>query len=145
MMDIQAEIKQIGKKHSTIAPQTIRLNTQEQELSLRDLILLVVEQQVGQFNGKTRNEDEDGTAKTPAADYLSLLSTAGKVGFGGVYNHTQADLKQAQDNALQAFEDGLYAVFCNDEPLESLSDSVSLVPTPRFTFVRLTFLTGTFW
>lgn len=145
MMDIQVEIKQIGKKHPTIKPQTIQLNTQQQELSLRNLILFIVEQQVEQFNSKTRNEDEDGTAKAPVSDYLSLLSTTGKVGFGGVYNHTQADLKQAQENALQAFEDGLYAVFCNDEPLEDLGNSVSLVPTPRFTFVRLTFLTGTFW
>ncbi|WP_164464437.1 hypothetical protein [Chryseobacterium sp. G0162] len=54
-------------------------------------------------------------------------------------------MQKAQDNAIQAFEDGMFAVFYNDEQLENLDQSIDLSLRHLFTFIRLAFLAGSYW
>ena len=70
---------------------------------------------------------------------------AGKVSFGELYEEKRADLKQAQDNAIQCFEDGIYRIFLDDRPLEDLDEDISGQTDGMFTFVRLTMLSGRMW
>lgn len=145
MRTISVQIKQIGKKYPSVAPKNISLHTDKDEVSLAEFISLVVENQVEQFNAQKRNFDEDGIPQTLQTEYLDILTQVGKAGFGGVYNPSTADMQQAKENAIQCFEDGMYAVFCEEKQLEDLAEIVSLQDVPSFTFIRLTFLAGSIW
>ena len=69
----------------------------------------------------------------------------GKISFGAVYGEKPAELKAAIDNAVQSFEDGIYRIFLDNRPLESLDERLKVTGENVFTFVRLTMLTGRMW
>ncbi|RXM52442.1 MULTISPECIES: hypothetical protein [unclassified Chryseobacterium] len=144
-MDIKVTVKQLGRKHPVLSEQKIEIDYKDSVITLENLLKLVVQQQVEEFNAKSFElEDEDYT-KIPTDNYLNILTDTGKVGFGSIYNLKKADVQKAQDNAIQAFEDGMFAVFYNDEQLESLEQTIDLSLQHTFTFIRLTFLAGSYW
>lgn len=144
-MDIKVTVKQLGRKHPVLSEQKIEIDYKDSVITLENLLKLVVQQQVEEFNAKSFElEDEDYT-KIPTDNYLNILTDTGKVGFGSIYNLKKADLKKAQNNAVRAFEDGMFAVFYNDEQLESLEQTIDLGLQHTFTFIRLTFLAGSYW
>ena len=57
----------------------------------------------------------------------------------------EADFQKAADNAIQCFEDGIYRIFLDERPLESLEEEIRVTDENTFTFVRLTMLTGRLW
>lgn len=120
----------------------------EHELSIIDLellIRLIVKQQVNLYDSKTVDQDDLDATHPPVYDYLSQLMETGKVGFGNLYNANPAKVEVAQEQAIQAFEDGLFAVFYGEEEIEKLSQNMDLSLNKTFTFVRLTFLAGSYW
>lgn len=144
-MEIKVTVKQLGRKHPVLSEQILDIAHHESTISLEHLLKLVVQQQVDAFNAKSFElEDEDYT-KIPQDNYLNILTDTGKVGFGSIYNEKRANLEKAQENAIQAFEDGMFAVFYNDEQLENLSQTIDLSLQHTFTFIRLTFLAGSYW
>ncbi|WP_312394506.1 hypothetical protein [Chryseobacterium sp.] len=144
-MEIKVTVKQLGRKHPVLSKQILNIAHLENTISLEHLLKLVVQQQVDAFNAKSFElEDEDYT-KIPQDNYLNILTDIGKVGFGSIYNEKRANLEKAQENAIQAFEDGMFAVFYNDEQLENLSQTIDLSLQHTFTFIRLTFLAGSYW
>ncbi|AZA91241.1 Uncharacterised protein [Chryseobacterium nakagawai] len=144
-MDIKVTVKQLGRKHPVLSEQKIEIDYEDSVISLENLLKLVVHQQVVEFNAQSFElEDEDYT-KIPTDNYLNILTDTGKVGFGSIYNLKKADVQKAQDNAIQAFEDGMFAVFYNDEQLENLDQSIDLSLRHPFTFIRLAFLAGSYW
>jgi hypothetical protein len=52
------------------------------------------------------------------------------------------DVDTAVETAVQAFEDGLYVVFVDDQEQAELDAELWLKPDSRMKFVRLTFLAG---
>lgn len=56
-----------------------------------------------------------------------------------------SELLKAQENAIQCFEDGIYRIFLDEEPLENLDDKIHITKDSVFTFVRLTMLAGRMW
>ena len=144
-MEIKVTVKQLGKKHPVLSEQKIDIAYDDSNISLENLLKLIVQQQVEAFNAKSFElEDEDYT-KIPTDNYLNILTDTGKVGFGSIYNLKKADVQKAQENAIQAFEDGMFAVFYNDEQLEDLTQTINLDLQHTFTFIRLTFLAGSYW
>lgn len=144
-MDIKVTVKQLGRKHPVLSEQKIEIDSNDSIISLEDLLKLVVQQQVEEFNARSFElEDEDST-KIPMDDYLNILTDTGKVGFGSIYNLKKADVQKAQGNAIQAFEDGMFAVFYNEEQLEKLDQTIDLSLQHTFTFIRLAFLAGSYW
>lgn len=144
-MEIKVTVKQLGKKHPVLSEQKIEIIYDHSDIILEHLLKLIVQQQVEEFNAKSFElEDEDYT-KIPADNYLNILTDTGKVGFGSIYNLKKADVYKAQENAIQAFEDGMFAVFYNDEQLGQLNQSIDLSLQHTFTFIRLTFLAGSYW
>lgn len=144
-MEIKVTVKQLGKKHPVLSEQKIDIAYDDSNISLENLLKLIVQQQVEAFNAKSFElEDEDYT-KIPTDNYLNILTDTGKVGFGSIYNLKKADVQKAQENAIQAFEDGMFAVFYNDEQLEDLTQIIDLNLQHTFTFIRLTFLAGSYW
>lgn len=144
-MEIKVTVKQLGRKHPILSEQKLEINANEANISLENLLRLVVQQQVEAFNSKSFEMEDEDYAKLPTENYLNILTDTGKVGFGSIYNQKKADLQKAQENAIQAFEDGLFAVFYNDEQIENLSQEINLDLLHTFAFIRLTFLAGSYW
>lgn len=144
-MEIKVIIKQLGKKHPVLAEQKLEIEYSANNIALEKLLKLIVQQQVTAFNAKSFELEDEDYAKIPEDHYLNILTDTGKVGFGSIYNQKKADLEKAQENVIQAFEDGLFAVFYNDEQLENLTQTIDLSQKHTFTFIRLAFLAGSYW
>lgn len=144
-MEITVTIKQLGKKHPLISEQPLEIENNRKELSLQEFLILIVTRQVQIYQKKTAVSDSEDTIHSPQNNYLQILTDTGKAGFGNIYNDKEVSLELAIQNALLAFEDGIFAVFQGDEQLESLPQIINLDLNLSFTFIRLTFLTGSYW
>ena len=144
-MEINITVKQLGKKHPILTEQKLEIAYNESSISLENLLKVIVQQQVEAFNAKSFELEDIDESKIPQDNYLNILTDTGKAGFGSIYNQKRADLEKAQENAIQAFEDGMFAVFYNDEQLENLNQIIDLSLQHTFTFIRLTFLAGSYW
>ncbi|WP_312303349.1 hypothetical protein [Chryseobacterium sp.] len=144
-MEIRVTVKQLGKKHPVLSEQKIEIAYEDFTISLENLLKLIVQQQVAAFNAKSFEREDEDDIKIPQDHYLNILTDTGKVGFGSIYNLKKADVQKAETNAIQAFEDGLFAVFYNDEQLERLTQTIDLSSQHPFTFIRLAFLAGSYW
>lgn len=83
--------------------------------------------------------------KALTEEEITEKAQEGKVSFGVHYNLKKVDEKKAVENAWQCFEDGLVALFVDDERYEDIEEKVSLHEGSEITFVRLTFLAGRMW
>ncbi|OIK11919.1 hypothetical protein BIV60_17190 [Bacillus sp. MUM 116] len=141
-MNIYISLKSLAKRKNFITKQPYEL--QKKPNTLSELITQVVTQNVEQFNNKASNPE------TPLINFLSNLdieqqTQAGKVGFQTLYNDKQADLPRAIETAIQAFKDGLYRVFLNDQEAEQLDTPLEVTEDAEVVFIRLTMLTGRMW
>ncbi|WP_269242423.1 hypothetical protein [Flavobacterium limnophilum] len=144
-MNLTLTVKQLGKKQPLLKENILNLNTTDSIITVRSLIELVVEHQIKLFNAASFEWDDEDQIHLPKENYLPLLTDTGKLGFGALYNHNKIDSLVAQQNAILAFEDGLYAVFYGDDELNDLSLSIDLSLNKTLTFIRLTFLAGSYW
>lgn len=144
-MEINITVKQLGKKHPLLTEQKLEIAYNESIISLENLLEAIVQQQVEAFNAKSFELEDVDESKIPQDNYLNILTDTGKAGFGSIYNQKRADLQKAQEHAVQAFEDGIFAVFYSGGQLENLNQSIDLRLQHTFTFIRLTFLAGSYW
>lgn len=138
-MELIINVKQAGRKQALLEKQVIEIDDIGNQPSLRNLITAVVKQQVITYNSKPF---EKNLLPFLTDDQITDQASTGKISFGSIYNEQKADVVKAQETALQAFEDGMYAVFADDEELTSLSGQLNLSPETVITFIRLTFLAG---
>lgn len=144
-MKILVNVKQLGKKHPLISEKEINLSTTQETLSLKEFIGLVVQQQVEEYNNKAVERDDVDYQKAPQDNYLPFLVESGKIGFSSIYNENTANVDKSVDAAIVAFGDGMYVIFQGEDQLEDLSQPVVLTTEVPFTFIRLTFLAGSYW
>lgn len=144
-MNLTISVKQLGKKHPLLQEQTVVLDTDTALITVRTLITLVVQQQIDQFNTASFEVEDVDQYHFPKDHYLPILTDTGKIGFGALYNHNKPDVLKAQETALQAFEDGMYVIFYGEEELTTLEQEVNLNDSKTATFIRLTFLVGSYW
>lgn len=144
-MNITISVKQLGRKYPILQDKSIELATQNPIITTQTLIELVVDYQVQLFRSSSFEFEDEDKIHLPKENYLPILTDTGKVGFGALYNHNKIDLTKAQQNAVLAFEDGLYAIFYGDDELKELSQSIDLSMNKALTFIRLTFLAGSYW
>ena len=144
-MNISISVRQLGKKHPILQEKSISLDTSVPVITVRTFIELIVKHQVELFHSASFEWEDQDTIHLPKENYLPILTDTGKVGFGAVYNHNKVDVAKAQENAIVAFEDGLYALFHGDDQLESLTQEIDLSQNKSITFIRLTFLAGSYW
>ena len=143
-MRIQITAKQLGKKSPLFENQEIELDLETTNLSVHDFLAAVVDAQVKKYQSASFEKDEEDKTHAVLEDYLSDLLSTGKAGFGALYNLNPVDIDQAKRNAVQAFEDGIFALFQGEEQIEQ-NTSIYLSKNEPFVFIRLTFLTGSFW
>ena len=67
---------------------------------------------------------------------------AGAIRSGAARAATEVDEDAAVATALLQFEDGLYSVLVDDEPVESLEAAITVRPDMRLLFLRLVALAG---
>lgn len=144
-MNISISVKQLGKKHPLLQEKSIDLAIENPVITTQNLIESIVDYQVQLFHSSSFEFEDEDKIHLPKENYLPILTDTGKVGFGALYNHNKVDLEKAQENAILAFEDGLYAVFYGDDQLETLNDKIDLSQNKNLTFIRLTFLAGSYW
>lgn len=108
-------------------------------LTLQDLLTEVVERQVEQFN--TRQQDQQLLQVLTPAAYSKGIEQ-GKIISGGQEHQQVADVQEAIEVAIQAFKDGLYYVFLEEEQLEDLNQPLQIAENTRILFVRLVPLIG---
>lgn len=141
-MKLNISAKQLGRKHPLIENKIIEIEEIGPHPTLQDLINAVVAQQVHEYNSKPVEK-----SLLPFLDPAAIEGQAatGKIGFGSIYNEQKADLAKAQQTAIQAFRDGLFVVFAGEEQLPELQTIVSLDAGTVITFIRLSFLAGSYW
>ena len=144
-MNLTISVKQLGKKQPILKESILDLNTANSVITVRTLLELVVEHQVKLFNSSSFELEDEDQIHLPKENYLPLLTDTGKVGFGALYNHNKVDLSVAQQSAILAFEDGLYTIFYGDDELNNLALPIDLSLNKTLTFIRLTFLAGSYW
>ncbi|PXY42736.1 hypothetical protein DMB65_01565 [Flavobacterium cheongpyeongense] len=144
-MNISISVKQLGKKHPLLQEKSIALAIENPVITTQKLIESIVDHQVQLFHASSFEFEDQDKIHLPKENYLPLLTDTGKAGFGALYNHNKVDLAKAQETALQAFEDGMYAIFYGDDQLETLHQEIDLEENKPLTFIRLTFLAGSYW
>ena len=139
-MNIHVNLKSIGKRKPSVKPVIYKIKGHPG--TLRELILAVVETGVEEYN---RRLEASELLSCLTREEIDHKARTGKMGFGVNYGEKKAGLSEAQENAIQCFEDGIYRIFQDGEPLEALDEPVSITEDSVFTFVRLTMLAGGMW
>lgn len=143
-MDIRVNVKHMGKRRRSVEPKTYHLLTAP--ATVRELILAVVEAGVQEYNERLEDQESHKLLQCLTSQEIADKAQTGKIAFGELHGEKKADLKQAQDNAVQCFEDGIYRIFLDDQPLERLEQQLGEAAQQGiFTFVRLTMLAGRLW
>lgn len=62
-----------------------------------------------------------------------------------IYGENDADLKKVADEALQAFVDGVVAIFADERRLEKLDEELKSGEIKSLTFIKLVMLAGRIW
>lgn len=138
MENLTIQLKKLGKSKV----ESINLSFEHRPGILEELIAACIKQSVVKFN-------EDRASKkvlqflTPKE--IGEKANLGKIDFGEIYNDQQIEIDKAINVALQAFKDGLYLVIIDETEIKTLNSKIELTENSILTFIRLTFLTGTFW
>lgn len=142
-MEIRVNVKHMGKRKRSVEPRIYRLAAAPS--TVRELILAVVDAGVREHNERLESKEAGELLGCLTKQEIQEKAESGKVSFGVLYGKKRADLRQAQDNAIQCFEDGIYRIFLDDRPLERLDEEIGEDGKGIFTFVRLTMLSGRSW
>ncbi|MCI9370823.1 MAG: hypothetical protein HFH65_10970 [Lachnospiraceae bacterium] len=139
-MQVLVNMKKLGKRKNSITKVPYEL--ENKPLTVRELIMETVSVCVRNYNERMENQ-ELLTALSLAE--MEDQAESGKIGFGVNYGDKKADLREAQENALQCFEDGIFRIYLGTEELKKPEDLISLEEDSELTFIRLTMLSGRMW
>ena len=139
-MKINVNLKSVGKRKQSVKPVTCEIPGHPG--TVRELILSVTQAGVEEYNQRMESTE---LLNYLTSEEINDQAQAGKISFGVNYGEKKADLAKAQENAIQCFEDGIYRIFLNEEPLEVLDEKIQITEDSIFTFVRLTMLAGRMW
>ena len=134
-MKIKVNLKSIAKRKHSVKPVNYEINGRPS--TVRELILAVVDASVRAYNERI---DSQELLSCLTKEETDEQAQAGKISFGVNYGVARAVIVQAQENAVQCFEDGIYRIFIDNKPLRELDEAVAVTEESVFTFVRLTFL-----
>ena len=134
---IYVRMKKPGRRMLKELPPTSFVLNEKPE-TLRELLVGLTELGVKDYNAR---KDEGGLLPFLTKEAIANQAVQGKVSFG-VHGGATADAKQAVENTIQSFEDGIYRVFAGNEELTGLNDKLSWREGLVFTLIRLTMLSG---
>jgi hypothetical protein len=129
--------KILGKSQNLFTSWQMSLSAQP--LTLAELLAQIVIAEVQGF--RDRQSDRRMTKVLGLVDIETGVAV-GKISSGGSDLDQEVDERGAIENALQAFKDGFYLVFVDDEQQEDLAATVALTGSSELLFLRLTPLVG---
>lgn len=136
-MEIKVNLKSVGRRRQSV--KTVSYEIEGCPAMVRELILAVVETGVKEYHHRMESSE---ILTYLTKEEIEDKAEAGKVSFGVNYGEKRAELVKAGENAIQCFEDGIYRIFMDEEPLEDLDREIQISENSTFTFVRLTMLAG---
>jgi hypothetical protein len=136
-MQIYIKVKQLGKRKASLERECVEIEDLPQPCTLKDLITGLVRQQVTAYSQKPI---EKPILPFLTSEQIQEKAISGKVGFDTRYHDKQPVLKDAIENALIAFQDGIYVVFADEQTLPTLETIIHLTPETTFLFLRLSLL-----
>ena len=116
-----------------------QMDLPEQSSTLEELLERIVRSEIQAF--QARQADRRLTKVLGLVDIEAGVA-AGKVSSGGSELDQAVDVQGAVETARQAFKDGFYLVFIDDEQQEDLHATVALNGSSELLFLRLTPLVG---
>ncbi len=141
-MEIHYQVKELGKKHPAIQNQSIEIELETTSPTVEVLLRAIITEEVRAYHN--RQESKSLLTYLSSKEVQNQVNS-GKVSFGESYNDTKVERGEAIKTALQAFKDGLFALFYDDNELSYLHEIVDIHEHGIITFIRLTFLTGSIW
>jgi hypothetical protein len=135
---ITIEAKQFGRPGAPLPRWEMELPAEA--MTLRGFLERVVRREVAAFQERQEGRK---TLRFLTDREIAAGAAAGKIDAGGrPETATEADADAAVAQALQAFADGLFYVFVDEQQHEDLDGAVALRPGSRVMFLRLTALAG---
>lgn len=128
----------MGKTQPIFTNWQLRLDV-ESVVTLRNLLTQIVCSEIANFEDRQRQRR---FIQVLSPTQISLGVEQGKVDLGGSDLEQKVDADEAIATALQAFTDGLYFVFLDEQQQENLDDVVTLQPNSQLLFLRLVPLVG---
>ena len=148
-MKLMFEQKKPGRARQSIEPVEIEIDGIPSTVG--DLIAATVRACVYAFNHRAShapdrdNLDTDRIHNVIGNENVCDLIETGRVSFGIVYNGKTEDSDKAVINALQFYEDGIFRIFLNGNPVGVLKEEINIKDGDTLTVVRLTMLAGRLW
>lgn len=110
-----------------------------EHVTLRQLITRIVTEEVEGFH---KRQAEQQLFRVLTAEQIAEGKEAGRIDPAAKAYRQTVLRETAVRTALQAFEDGLYFVFIDDDQKESLDETVLLAADSTLKFIRLVALAG---
>ena len=129
--------KVLGKSQNLFT--SWQMSLAEQPLTLAELLTQIVIAEIQAFRDR---QSERRLTKVLGLVEIEAGVALGKISSGGSELAQVVDEQGAVENALQAFNDGFYLVFIDDEQQEDLTAVVDLTANSELLFLRLTPLVG---
>jgi hypothetical protein len=110
-----------------------------QRFTLAELLTQIVQTEIRAFRDR---QSQRRLTKVLGLVEIETGAALGKIDSGGSDLDQVVDEQRAIENALQAFQDGFYLVFIDDQQQEDLTELVDLKANSELLFLRLTPLVG---
>lgn len=140
-MRLKVEVKQLGARGKKIVP--VPFEIEGVPATAGELIAATAKKCAEDFNERVRKGE---TMITPLSEReISDMAGIGRITFGICNGDKEQDVGKAVDNALLAFQDGLFCMFINGEKVTEADRAIALREDDVLTFIRLTMLSGRIW
>ena len=137
---IRVEAAVPGRRRAGTAEHPLALPIPEGgTIVLRDFIDAVVRAEIASFHARA---GVNSVLRVLTERQIAEGLETGAIRSGDSEAATDVDDDAAVATALLAFEDGLYSVLVDDEPIESLEAAITVRPDMRLLFLRLVALAG---
>lgn len=137
-MNLKVRVKQLGSRREKIGE--ILFPLENNPSTVKELIRECVRTSVNAFNNRIKN-----SGGTLSESQLEAMSEAGKIAFGIGFNDKEQDIDKALETAYQAYEDGLFRIFIDENEIGKIDDKISVTENSLVTFIKLTMLAGRMW
>lgn len=134
---VKINVKQLGSKRNRIDNEDFVLV--KTPSNVKELICEAVHTCVSEYNLRVKKGEN---ADVLSEDMIEKMSGIGKIAFGINYGGREADEENAVKTAIEAYEDGLFRIFINENEAGALYDSINISEGESLTFIKMTMLSG---
>ena len=140
-MKLKVEVKQLGARGKKVVP--VPFEIEGNPATVGELIAATAKKCAEEYNERVRKGE---TMISPLSEReINDMAGVGRITFGICNVDKEQDVDKAIDNALLAFQDGLFCLFINGIQMTEAGQETALKEDDVLTFIRLTMLAGRIW